>query len=80
MEWAKTTSRRDEKYSSFGIWCGLYERLDGNGRIQDSPFFDFDNAFKCVMPVTEFIFIESNRLYLLQTPIPEEEGFRTAKL
>ena len=28
MEWAKTTARWDEKYLSFGIWCGLYQRFD----------------------------------------------------
>ena len=26
LDWAKATARRDEKYLSFGIWCGLYER------------------------------------------------------
>ena len=24
LDWAKTTARQDEKYLSFGIWCGLY--------------------------------------------------------
>ena len=24
MDWAKTTTRRDEKHLSFGIWCDLY--------------------------------------------------------
>ena len=28
MGWAKTTSRRDEKNSSVGIWCHLYQRFD----------------------------------------------------
>ena len=28
--WTKTTARRDEKHSSFGIWCTLYSRFDGS--------------------------------------------------
>ena len=29
INWAKTTTRRDEKHLSLGIWCGLYSRFDG---------------------------------------------------
>ena len=29
-DWAKTTARRDEKHSSFGLWCGLYQRFGGS--------------------------------------------------
>ena len=29
MDWAKTTTKRDDKLLSFGIWCGLYYRFDG---------------------------------------------------
>ena len=37
MDWAKTTARRDEKHFSFGIWCDLYEKLDGNY----GPLYDY---------------------------------------
>ena len=30
MDWAKTTTRRDEEHLSFGIWCGLYQRFYGS--------------------------------------------------
>ena len=36
MLWAKTNARRDEKRLSFGIWCGLYYRFDGNCLTQQS--------------------------------------------
>ena len=28
MDWVKKTTRRDEKYLSFWIWCDLYKRFD----------------------------------------------------
>ena len=33
MHWTKTTGRREEKHLSFGIWCDLYYRFDGNWSI-----------------------------------------------
>ena len=30
MDWAKATTRRDEKHLSFWIWCVWYKRFDGN--------------------------------------------------
>ena len=30
LDWAKSPGRRDVKHLSFGIWCALYYRFDGN--------------------------------------------------
>ena len=30
MDWAKPTSKRNKKHLSFGNWCDLYLRFDGN--------------------------------------------------
>ena len=32
MDWAKATTRRDERQLSVRIWCVLYKRLDGTSR------------------------------------------------
>ena len=33
MDWAQTTTRRDEKHLSFGICCDLYQRFDSKQQL-----------------------------------------------
>ena len=42
MDWAKTTTRRDEKHLNFRIWCNLYQRF----RPNTSPCMIFTGTTK----------------------------------
>ena len=56
VDWEKTTERRDETHLSFGIWCDLYQRFDGN-TMYNSPdiktggqtWYRLSWAFPCEM-------------------------------
>ena len=37
MGWAKTTTRRDDKHTTFGIWCDLYMKFDGIHVVLSTP-------------------------------------------
>ena len=37
MDWAKTTTRRDEKHLSFEIWCDSYKRFYGKSKFMACP-------------------------------------------
>ena len=39
MDWGKTTTRRDGKHLSFGIWCALYKMFNGNFCITKETWF-----------------------------------------
>ena len=61
MDWAKTTTRRDKKHLSFGIWCGWYLRFDGN----QNQFTISTNVFSAIYIVASSLYTTLNLLFIL---------------
>ena len=72
MVWAKTTSRRDEKHWGFGIWCVLYQKLDGNSSTHQGSCTRLMNALPWVA-VCYFWFI--SLIYPMVTSLTQVQSY-----
>ena len=67
MDWKMTTARRDGKHLSFGIYCCLYERFDGNIYFETSRTTPLPGPLGIIISTHQWDLITANQNTTVKT-------------